>query len=140
MLLDRLPVGRKKAFAVLAPWVMIALVTCLSGCPGDDVGVDGNTDVADATPRPRSTSPGGTVTGEQDGSSPSGLKTPPPGGSGVGGNITGTLSSPTPPPPITGITPTPAPTLAPIVKPVDGGNTLPSSDPLPVPSNPIGKT
>jgi hypothetical protein len=75
-----------------------------------------------------------------DGASPVVLKTPPPGGSGAGGGISGDLPTPTPTIPTATATPTPTPepTLAPIVKPVDGGSTLPSASPLPVPSTPVG--
>ncbi len=144
MSLERPPrsnqVCRRPIF-LIAPWMVIGLVACLTGCPEEGTGVDENTDVSVSTPRPRNTPPGGTVQGDtnpSDGSSPIVLKTPPPGGAGVGGNITGTLPSATPAPPISQATPTPAPTMAPITRPVDGGSTLPSASPLPVPSNPVG--
>jgi hypothetical protein len=110
--------ARLHARPILVPWLVLGLVTFLVGCPEEGTVLEEPTAVNATTPRPRS----------------SPIETASPGGSVVDGTVSGTLPTLTPAPTPTAVTPTPEPTWAPITRPGDAGNALPSSSPQPLPS------
>ncbi len=108
----------------LAPLLLMALVTILSGCPepiDDPVGTTGRR-------RPTPTPLGGQVGGA----------TPVPQDGNPAGNVTGKVPTPTP---TGGATPSPSPspTRAPIQTPVPAETNTPAPDPSPTEFNPVGE-